>query len=138
MEELELELKRYALTRPVSAEFAQSVKVSHSYDVLVDSMLIQVEARVLAHNLPPEHFTAERSFVHNEPASPWQMWKMRHAPAWFIERWPVQLTPFEHQVKVEFDLSRFRAYPDAPRLPPRYGNPVPQHIISPVVWEEQL
>jgi hypothetical protein len=109
------------------------------------AVALQFRARILADDLPPEHFTARTRVTYEVPASSWQMWKKRHARRWYarrlVARWLVRYEPDPDgrgtDAVCTFDLERYRLYPRARVQLPRdqFGVEVLAHDIRNIRWE---
>lgn len=141
-----MEFKRFAqqiaVDAGIMAELEMRVGQGGSYDFLRDQVTIQMVAKILCDDLPPEHIEKSTHVDVEIPTSTWQMWKLRHGKRWYarrlVTRWPVKYGPHPDGRKVmatcEFDLERYRAYPKARVAHPTLGNSVLFHTIRDVRW----
>lgn len=143
-ESLALNFKRYIARYAVDEGLFLDMDASVQHDVAFDHLVLQLRAKVLSDDLPPEHFTARRSVVHQVPAGTWQTWKARHARRWYaswlVRRRPVRYEPDPDGRSTEltctFDLERYRLYPHARVVPPpnTFGPAVLVHEIRNLDW----
>ncbi len=145
-EQVTLAFKNFAAQVAVDDEiFFGNADIRVQQDMVYNQLLVQLRARVLADDLPPETFTARDRVTFEVPASTWQMWKKRHAHRWYarrlVARWPVRYEPDPDgrgaDAVCTANLERWRSYPRARvQLPPdRYGNPVLHHVIRDIRWD---
>lgn len=143
-ERVALEFKKFgqqiAVDAGILAEMHFTVGQDAAYSFLRDEIMVRMVAKILVDDLPPERVTQSTMITVKEPASTWQMWKMRNGDRWFarwlVDRRPVRYHEYKRSVQCEFDLERFRAYPQARVTAPVLGKAVMFHTIRDVVWDD--
>lgn len=142
-----MEFKRFAqqiaVDAGVMAEMNISVSQDDAYNFLRDQVMVRMVTKLLTDDLPPEHIEKSTHVAVEIPTSTWQMWKLRHGKRWYarklVARWPVKYGPHPEGRKVmatcEFDLARYRAYPQARVQSPTLGNAVMFHTIENIRWD---
>lgn len=138
-----MEFKRFAqqiaVDAGIMAEMEMRVGQGGSYDFLRDQVTIQMIAKILTDDLPPERVSQSTMIPVQEPKSTWQMWKFQNGHHWFarwlVNRWPVKYRTYEKSVQCEFNLERYRAYPRARVSHPTLGNAIMFHDIRDVHWD---
>ncbi len=106
------------ITREALADRAE---VSLMLDMVTDSLIVNLESFVLGH----DRKTVRWQLVEYRPASWWEYLKRRHAPRWFLDRYPVKHQRHERTLS----LPLRSLYPEAP-APPGLG-PVVFHTMDP-------
>ncbi len=139
LEVIELKFKRFALQQVVDEEVFASVDASLER-ALYGGVAMQLAMHVLTDDLPPEHVAQRKMVYHDWPHTAWQMWKRDHRTRWYarwlVKRWPVTYSSVGKHVTCEFDLERFRGYPQAQvRVDDsRFGRAVRFHQITNLNW----
>jgi hypothetical protein len=140
IEVFELGFKRYTHQMAISEDVFTHLEFAGARDHLYDTIILGIRAVVLADDLPPEHLVQEKEFSWDEPASTWQMWKQRNAHRWYARRLvirrPVRVVALKSRVVCEFDLQRFRLYPEAKVRPTdgRFGRVRFAHEVTNLNW----
>lgn len=115
-----------SVTRQVLVENA---RVTTAVDMLSDNLLVQLESFVIG----DDRKTVRWRLVEYRPASWWEYLKRRHAPRWFLDRYPVKHQRHERTLS----LPVRSLYPEVP-VPPGLG-PVVFHTMDPPAFSmEQL
>lgn len=126
---------RYAVA---GSELARNnVHLRHWWDPIAQTMVLELQAGLLAERLPPERIEAGEIFIFPVPASPWQQFKALHGTAWWL-RWLVRRRPpriIEHTFRGELtvDLRRWHAYPKA-TMPDQAGFGTPVRVSE---WDRR-
>ncbi|MFJ6730037.1 hypothetical protein ACIQPQ_34575 [Streptomyces sp. NPDC091281] len=139
-----LAFRQYTLQFAVDEDLLVDLDVAARSEALFGRALLQLKARVLTDELPPERLTTSTRVPYEVPASTWQIWKKRHARRWYarrmVARWPVRYEPDPDgrgaDAVCTFDLTRFRTYPRARVALPRrqFGVAVLDHSVRDVRW----
>lgn len=149
-ERVKLEFRRFAQQMAVDAGIMAEMEFrmgqNSSYDFLRDQIMVQMVAKILTDDLPPERVSQSTRVKVTEPASTWQMWKRNNQGKWYTKWWlprllakrPVRTREYEKLVHCEFNLERYRAYPRARVQAPALGNAVLFHTIRDVYWGGDL
>ena len=115
LETFTLERRRYALSMELGSYTRDSMEFNQRR--LVDRMVHQFAAEVLAEKLPPETINESRIAVWNFPRSWWQHFKLEHSESWWlgwlVRRRPVQYAVHDKQVTLTVNLERYRTFPQA-------------------------
>lgn len=143
---VELTFKAFAQRFAVEEGLTLDMDVTMQREIF-GHFALQFRTKLLADDLPPEHFEARTHVRYEVPASSWQMWKKRHAQRWYarrlVARWPVRYEPDPDgrgtDAVCTFDLGRFRSYPQARVQLPRdtFGRAVLGHVIQNVNWSQE-
>lgn len=147
IEQYELRFKKFAHQQMVAMELLLEPEASIAVDMVMDTAVMRLTTRVLADDLPPEHFEARQYIAYEVPSSTWQAWKARHARRWYAA-WLVRRRPVRYELDPDgrginavcsFDLLRFRAYPQAriERPRDRFGQATLHHMIQGPWWNEE-
>jgi hypothetical protein len=141
-----MEFKRYAQQMLLDANIMAEVRFSvdsDGYNFLRDQVAVKMVAKILTDDLPPEHVRQSTRIDVHEPASTWQMWKRNNHGKWYTKGWlpwlltrrPVKTREYQKLVHCEFNLERYRAYPQARIQSPTLGRAVMFHDIRDVRWD---
>lgn len=144
---VQMEFKRFAQQIAVDAGVMAEMELSvgqGGYDFLRDQIMVRMVTKLLADDLPPEKVRQSTRVDVEEPASTWQMWKRNNRGRWYtkwwldkwLAKWPVRTWTCQKVVHCEFDLERYRAYPQARIQAPVLGRAVMFHDIRNVRWWE--
>lgn len=134
---IELRFKQYIVHQVIDEEILFDVE-----PMVVDSIwgdvVFRLKAQLLSDDLPPETIE-QRAFVHYQiPASTWQMFKKRHAQAWWLKRL-VAGRPVRYErdrdlrgehATCTFNLERFQTYPESRLRASDHGQAVRLHTFS--------
>lgn len=142
---VELEFKRFAQQIAVDAGIMAEMEMrvgQGGYDFLRDQIMVQMVTKLLTDDLPPEKVKQSTRVDVNEPASTWQMWKRNNRGKWYtkwwldkwLAKWPVRTRTYQKVAHCEFDLERYRAYPQARVAAPVLGRAVQFHTIRNINW----
>jgi hypothetical protein len=133
-----LERLKYAMQRTFSTEVVQALDVEWIQDDLTRSWIARVRGDILAKRLPDRGHTVAREFTYAVPASTWQMFKQRHAGAWWlrwlVDRRPAQELTVSRSAVLTVDISDYVAFPwqTAVNLGDTWG----QAVRVPVITED--
>lgn len=135
---LVLDRLQFMAREEIGPAVAESLELDYVKDLATQHLLLTLKAEVLAERLPPEKVTHDQDVTFHSPANPWQHFKVRFMPRWFVQRWPTKLHSEVRTYRLEVDLQRFRRYPKADYvLPPSFGDPVLSHTHIRRCWEVQ-
>ena len=113
--------------------FPRNVEVEVAADFLGRYFQANLRTEVLARTLDKRTHT--KNVKHQEPASPWQMFKRKHAHSWWL-RWLVERRPVEYSVwyeSVTVEVEAKAIYPEASiKMPDYMGRQFIIHAITEV------
>ena len=115
-----------------SAAPLMAAEVRHVLDHVYDCLVVQMRTNVLGTKLPP-HTVTQREIVQT-PATTFQMFKARHASAWwarwFVDRWPVVLQ--DHVVVLTATWEQMAIYPWQDLVPQYDRLRSPRRVVNAV------
>jgi hypothetical protein len=139
-EQVTLDYLRLGVTNRVSAEFAASVNVRTWRDQVLDHLVFELTARVLADKLPPANESTTKIFEFEIPATWWQAYKATRYRLWWVRWWtrrhPIRTKTYRFEGTLTVDLTRYHTWPKAKVMPSSWGRPVRVAIPSrDITWK---
>lgn len=102
-------LKRFAAMSSLGRTTLDSMNISASESPLFEGMLLKIEADMLTDKIAEDEYKA--SYSYKVYTSPWQFFKARYMPKWFVKLRPVKRDTKHGNVTVK--LTRLATYPKA-------------------------
>lgn len=145
--QLILERMRLGSSIRLSRYVAESLRVdspgSWMIDQAADTLLVQLQAEILAHKVVGSHVTAVKPFNVPVPDGWWQMFKREYRGRWWmrpiLRRWPIRMTMIVRYGHMTVDVSHYNRFPDADiEYPYRLGDPIPYTTVTPEMEVGQL
>lgn len=99
-----LNLRKFGQQNLIPMETLRNMTATSHIDQDLDALVLRVAVKVLTQKVLRRKLSQRVGY----PANPWQHFKERFAPAWFLSRWPVELTCFE----ITLDLDVDALYPE--------------------------
>lgn len=136
-QQIELRFKQYIVHQVIDEGILFDVEPM-VMDSIWGDMTFRLKAQLVCDDLPPELVRESVRIVYEVPASTWQMWKKRHAAAWYarrlVARWPVRYEKdpdgLGEVATCEINLQRFQAYPESRLRASDHGRAVRLHTYS--------
>lgn len=94
-----VQIRKAGVRRVVSPEVLNALRLTHTLDKVTGNMVVQLTTMVASDRL----LSREQEAVAHFPANPWQHFKQRFMPKWFVTRYPVRTSDVTITTHVDVD-----------------------------------